>query len=218
MQTSAKSIEPLQPGLAYGQVLAEDDGLFYVGTDGGTVRALAAAGCLLRPQPGDRVLITTDGDGESYILSVLKRAQGPAVRNRLVFDGQVDLEVNGGGLNLAADTDLSLAAGRKMALTSDKIAVHADQGEAAIGKLSLVSKVLQANVKRIRTVARTVDQTCRRLTQRLQDAYRFVADHDEAQAGSARYLVEDTLTVNTKNTVHMAEEVVTINAEQVHLG
>ena len=63
-----------------------------------------------------------------------------------------------------------------------------------------------------------MDQTVRRLTQRLQDSFRFVKDHDETQAGSTRYLVEDTLTMNAKNAVHMAEEIVTINAEQVHLG
>jgi uncharacterized protein YktB (UPF0637 family) len=87
-----------------------------------------------------------------------------------------------------------------------------------IERVCLVAKVFQGQVKRIKMVANTVENTFRRLTQRLQDAFRFVQDHEEIQTGSTRYLVEDTLTINAKNAVHMAEEIVTINAEQVHLG
>ena len=41
---------------------------------------------------------------------------------------------------------------------------------------------------------------------------------EEVQSGSTRYLVEDTLTMQAKNADHTAEEIVRINAEQVHLG
>jgi len=67
-------------------------------------------------------------------------------------------------------------------------------------------------------VADTVDTVYRRLTERLINAVRFVKEDEEVQTGSTRYLVEDTLTMHSKNAVHMAEEIVTINAEQVHLG
>ncbi len=216
MENLASKVEPFQPGLEYGQVVATEAGRFTVRGAWGLVRAEAAASCLVQPQPGDRVLMVTDREAEAYILSVLKR--GRAGRTRLVFDGQVDLKVNGGGFSLAADAGLSLASGDKLDLAADKIAVHADRGQAVIGKISFVAKTLRGRVKRIKMVASSVENTFRRLTQRLQDAFRFVEDQEEIQTGSTRYLVEDTLTMNSKNAVHMAEEIVTINAEQVHLG
>ena len=218
MQHLAKQQEQLQPFLTYGDVTAGEAGRYTVQTDFGPVPAAAAAGCLMQPMTGDRVLISTDGEAETYILTVLQRARDGAAPARLVFDGQVDLVVNGGGLRLAADADLSLASGAKMALAADRLAVHAGSGEAAIERLSFVSRTFQGQVKRIKLVANTVENTFRRLTQRLQDAFRFVEDQEEIQTGSTRYLVEDTLTMNARNAVHMAEEIVTINAEQVHLG
>ncbi len=218
MQNLAKEVEQFQPCLEYGQVVAEDTESFIVQGAYGSVQAVKAASCLIQPKAGDRVLITTDGGAESYILSILKRAESQAPRTRLVFDGQVDLVVQGGGFSVAADSDLTLASREKMALASGKISVHAGSGEAVIEKMSFVAKVFEGQIKRIKVVANTVENIFRRLTQRLQDAFRFVADHEEIQTGSTRYLVEDTLTMNAKNAVHMAEEIVTINAEQVHLG
>jgi len=113
---------------------------------------------------------------------------------------------------------MNLASDGPMALASTKISVHAGVGEAVIERLSVAGRVLQSRIRRIRTVASSVDQTVRRLTQRLRDSFRYVEEQDEVQCGNARYLVEDSLTVQSRNAVHMAEEVVTINADQVHLG
>jgi hypothetical protein len=218
MQNLASNMEPCQPSLAYGRVVAGGEGRFTVQVDAGVIRTVTAAGCFMQPMVGDRVLISTDGEAESYILTVLQRAQGKETPARLVFDGPVDLVVRKGGFSLAADTGLSLASGEKMSLAAGTISVHAGSGEAAIERMSFVAKTFHGQIKRIKLAANTVENSFRRLTQRLQDAFRFVEDQEEIQTGSTRYLVEDTLTINAKNAVHMAEEIVTINAEQVHLG
>ena len=67
-------------------------------------------------------------------------------------------------------------------------------------------------------VAETVENIFCRLTQRLENAFCYVKEHEEVQAGSSRRLVEDTMTVHSKNAIHMAEEVIKLNAGQVHLG
>ena len=111
-----------------------------------------------------------------------------------------------------------MASARKISLTSHRIAMHAHRGEAVIEKLSFLGKSFRGEVKRIRMVAVSVEHVFRRLTQRLQDMFCFVNDQHEVQAGSARYLTGETLTMQSKNAVHMAEEIVTINAEQIHMG
>ena len=218
MQNLARNMEYFQPGLTYGQVVHEEDDLYHIRTSTGLVRATQAAGCLVQPMAGDRVLLVADEDGEAYVLSVLKRSEEKPAPTRIVFDGQVDMVVRHGGFCLAAENDMSLASGRKMDLASERLSVHAGSAEAVVEQLSLAARLFRGQVKRIKLVAGNVENTFHRLTQRLNDAFRFVKDHDEVQAGSARYLVEDTLTMNAKNAVHMAEEVVTINADQVHLG
>ena len=67
-------------------------------------------------------------------------------------------------------------------------------------------------------MAEAVECFATRLTQRLTNAVRLVAEHEEVQAGSLRYCVADDLTMHAKNARHIAEDVVKIDAGQVHLG
>jgi len=209
MEHLAKKEESLQPYLEYGIVQAEEEGGFSVQTAFGLVRGERAFGCVVQPQVADTVLLSIDEDGNCFILSVLRR-EDKKRRTELSFNGDVGLTVK--------DGDLTVSSEKKMAFASGKIAVHADKGEAVIGKFSFVGNVFKSQVKRIMVVANTVEHIFRRFTQRLQDSFRFVKDHEEVQTGNTRYLVEDTLTMHAKNANHMAEELVTINAEQIHLG
>ena len=209
MQHLAKKEEGLQPYLEYGMVKAEEEQLFTVQTSFGQITAERAFGCLVQPQTADTVLLSIDEDGNCFILSVLIR-EDKKRRTELSFRGDVGLTVT--------DGDLTLSSEQKMAFVSAKIAVHADKGEAVIERFSFVGKVFKSQVKRILVVANSVEHVFRRFTQRLQDSFRFVKDHEEVQTGNTRYLVEDTLTLHAKNANHMAEELVTINAEQIHLG
>ncbi len=218
MENLATKMETSQPGLEYGQVAAAEDGCFAVRGPWGLVRAQVAASCVVQPCPGDRVLVVSGTGREAYILAVLRKGAQSQGRTNLVFEGQVDFQVKDGGLKLTAATDLTLASGARTALVADKLTLHATRADAVIERISLAARVFKGQVRRIRTVAGSVENVFRRLTQRLKDSFRFVEDQDEVQAGSARYLVDDTLTMNSKNAVHMAEEIVTINAEQIHMG
>ena len=218
MENLAKKVETLQPCLEYGIVQSGGERLYSVLTSFGEVMSEQAVSCLIQPQAGDTVLLSVDVTDNCFILSVLKRELCEKVRTEILFDGDVDLHVRGGGLSLTSDKDMSFASREGLALASRKISVHADKGVATIGKLSFIGKILQSQVKRIKVIANTVENSFRRLTQRMDDSFRFVKEHEEVQSKSARYLVEDTLTMHSKNAVHMAEEIVAINAEQVHLG
>jgi len=209
MENLAKKTETTQPVLEYGLVQMDEGPFFVVQTPFGPVLSEQAVGCLVRPIPGDTVLLCMD-DAVCYILSVLKREADEKTRTELSFSGDVDLRVTGG--------ELSVSAERRIAFASNKISMVADRGEAVIDKFSFTGRVLRSQVKRILVVANTVENIFRRFTQRLQDSFRFIKDHEEVQTGNTRYLVEDTLTLHAKNANHMAEELVTINAEQIHLG
>ncbi len=198
-----------QPYLEYGMVVEEGD-LLSVETSTGCYRALTAASCLVRPKQGDSVLTAFDEEGNGFILSVLIRNQVSGRGSEIILEGDASLHVRRGGLTISADDEVSVV--------SDKLSVAARTGHAVFEDCSFLGKSLFAEFGTIKTVAEKAENIFRQLTEKLIDAFRFVKDHEEIQTGSTRYLVDTNLTMHSKNAMHVAEEIVTINAEQVHLG
>lgn len=195
------------------------------GADGRTYRVVAsnreftaerAVSCLVEPAAGDTVLLALAPSGEGYVLAVLRRETDAPTQ--LLLDGPASLRVRGGSLAVAAEGDLSLAAARTLDCVAAGVSVRADRGSLRITRMSVAGRFLKSTVQRVKSVALDVDAVCRRLTQRLGDSFRYVADHDETQAKSQRVLVEDTATLHSKNTMIVSEEHVVVNAEQIHLG
>jgi len=218
MGNLAMKVETFQPILEYGIVLSIGERFHNVMTAFGQVMSERAVSCLVQPQVGDMVLLSVDREGNSFILSVLQREPEKGKKTDIVFEGDVNLNIKDGDFSLTADRNISFATDDNMAFVSDRISVHAGRGEALIERFSFIGKIFHSQVKQIKVVANKVENIFRRFTQRLKDSFRFVDDLEEIQTGSTRYLVEDTLNMHSKNAVHMAEEIVTINAEQIHLG
>ncbi|MEW5723554.1 MAG: DUF3540 domain-containing protein [Thermodesulfobacteriota bacterium] len=209
MHSQARLWEAPQPDLRYGEVVGRCGQDFWVETGLGRLRAGRALGCLVLPRLGDRVLLSADAAGECWVLSVLSRGEAGESGTDLLFEGPVNLRVEGG---------LTIAAREELAWTANKITVSAHEAEASVGKVSFLGQTLEAQFEWIKAVAVRVDQVFERLTQRLFESLRFVREHEEVQTGSTRLLVEDTFTVQARNAVHQAEEIYKIDAGQVHLG
>ncbi len=197
-----------QPYLEYGTVMEEGENPV-VETDAGSYKASIAASCFMRPCKDDSVLVSLDGDGACYILAVLLRNSRGEIENDLYFKGNVNLHAEGGTLSLSASEGVSVA--------SDRMSIAAREGEMAFGEFTVTGSSLSTEIGAIRTVAGKVEHIFQRLTERLIDAFRFVKDHEEVQTGSTRYVVETNLSMHSKNAMHTAEELVSINAEQINL-
>jgi len=206
-----------QVGLEYGEVLREGDGVYLVATSHGPMHAVQAAGCLLRPSAGDTVLVSVNGQGVSFVLTVLEQAPGRA-QSDIVLNGCVRMHVRDGDLNIVADRSLGFSAATELDLAAESLGVHAASGKVNIERLSVSGAFVRCQIKAIKYVGKTIETICSRLTQRVRNAVRYVQEHEEIQSNSTRYLVEETITVHAKNAVHVAEEIVKIDAEQVHLG
>lgn len=208
MPQTAKRLETAPPVLEYAHVVSVDDRACLLAADCGELAATRATGCLLAPQPGDLVLASVDGAGRAFVLSVLARPE--AAPGTIDYPGDVTLRT-GGDLRLHGTGDTSLSAGATVTLAGE-------HGEAAFGSMSLLTKVARLRCKTLSVMAKAAEQLVGHLTQRLTNAVRLVADHEEVQAQSMRYCVADTLAMHAKNAQHIAEEVVKIDAGQVHLG
>ena len=199
----------IEPTLEFGLVTQENKEGYTVRTDETVFEAQRAAGCLLKPEPGDRVVLASGDQGLAWVLAVLERPDsGPVKEIRMT--GPVAFRVDEGDLDLAADGRLSLAA--------PEFQVDAGSGQVRIEEFTWVGGLIRAQAQRLRFVADTVDSVCRRLVQKLTSSYRYVEGHEEVQSASSRMLVEGTLTLQTKNTMHTSEGHIKMDARQIHLG
>jgi len=208
----------LQPYLEYGTVkCCEGSGNFEIEMPFGPVAARKAASCLLEPVEGDLVLISLDLKNSCYILHVLEREAEDGI-GKITVPGDCVLESTSGTVELRATNRLVLSSVDDIEVSGGKVRVHANKAEVCISKISILGRVLHSQIKRITTVAKSVEQSLKRLTQRMESSERFVAEHEEIQTGSTRYLVEDTFTTHAGNTLNISEELHTMHAEQIHMS
>ncbi len=107
-----ESLSSIETALESGTVLRKEPNLYAVWLRDEEVSVHRAAGCLLDPEPGDRVLLVGLAGEPPLILSVLARASGETAR--LTFPSGLDLAVSGKPLairsseGVALETDASL--------------------------------------------------------------------------------------------------------------
>lgn len=218
MKSLAIVQERVRPELEYAVVVGDTPEGFTVSVDGASYDARKSVSCLVRPEPGDVVLLAFDEVSRCHILSVLERPGGDLAPRTLAFEGPVNLQIRSGGLSVAAAEHVSLASEEKISLATAELVLDAHRGVARIGAFSYFGKIFQSQVEAVKHVADTLDSIVRRAVQRLTSSYRYIEEHEEIQSASTRMLVEGTLTMQTQNTMHTAEGHIKIDAEQIHLG
>jgi hypothetical protein len=214
MEKLARLRPEIHPSLARGRVLEDRGESFILATGYGGLEARRAVSCLVRPQAGDEVLLSIDA-GSNHIIAVLERS---GTDTELDIPGRVTLRASEGSMTLAASGPLSLMSSVAVGVSAPALQAEAQEGEVHIDRLSLVGRTIKTACEAISLAARTIDQSARQMVQRFGSAFRYVEEHDELQAASARRLVDGTLVVQTENTVHLAEQHIKLDAEQIHLG
>lgn len=207
--------QALAPQLQNGVVSGRTDELFHVQTASGHIRSRQAVSCLVRPEKDDMVLLSHSDEG-SFILAVLQRPSAAPLG--LELQGDVRLHVEQGDLSISASRDLELCAGEQACMAAEKVALQAASASIGVERTRFLGKALDIKVGCVNRVVDTMNDVCRRLTRRLVHSLRYVQEREEVQAGDMRYLVQETCSVNAKNTVILSEEVAKIDAGQVHLG
>lgn len=217
MQETAGAIqEPLHPFFS-ARITGRTDHFFHIQAEGVQCIAFQASSCLLEPEQGDRVLVFSEGE-ERFILAILARESSPSPRNRVTFHGPTQLRVRGGGCILSSEEDVRLAAAGNLGLTSERLQVDSHRAEANIDDCSLWGRMLRIQVETVRSVFKVVDSLVKRWTMKTENATRYISEHEEVQAGSARYLTQETLTVHSKDAAHTAEDLFSVNGGQINLS
>jgi hypothetical protein len=212
----AQKMDQPQPELEYAQVeLLEADGIV-VSTPTARFFARQAVSCLVRPLPGDTVLLSRDMTGQAYVLSVLERPDGEQATT-LQVQGDLNLEA-AGQVSLTSAQDIRLTSGQEVGVAASRISMNAAEAEGFFEKTTLTSRFFDGRFERIRQVAQAVDSFFGRVVERMKTNHRKVEEAEDVQVGQARYLVDGTWTVHTRQTMHTSQGHVKIDAETVQLN
>ncbi len=187
-----------------------------VKTDTGVIRARRAPSCLVAPEQGDLVLVTTLEAGAAFVVAVLEREPGRAAT--LVAEAGLNVRVPNGAFTVSASDGVEIAAEHAFEITAGELEVDAARASFKVTEASFVADLVRTEIDRARHVARTVESVFERVTERVKRAYRTIEEFEQVRAARIDYQAKTTLSLHGENTVLTAEELVKIDAEQIHLG
>ena len=215
--TQSAAQAPGQVSQRFGRVLREEPaGSLLVQCEGEEVSARRAVGCLVTPRLGDRVLLAAGAEGSAYVLSVLERDGDPAVV--ISASGDMKLEAAAGRLDVVGAEGVQLVSGETVEVAAKAARVRAIDAEVAAERLTVMGRYLQTSVDRIKTLATSLDAVADRVTQRAKRVYRKVAELEHVQVRQYELKASETMQLHGRNAVVTAQELVKVDAEQIHMG
>lgn len=215
MQRALKTVESIfqEQGIV---TAAGDDGVLTVRTASGTFEAKRAVSCLVAPEVKDVVLLAVPPEGALYVLAVLERPE-PEAELKLASDRDLTLATKG-TLSLSAARGVELRTAGTLETVAKLVRTTAVEAMVSVDRLGLVGRFVETHAQTVKNVLGTVDSVMERLSQHVQRSYRVVEEVDLTRAGEVDVRVQRSLSMRAENALIDAEEVVKMQAEQIHLG
>ncbi len=210
MENVARKIEVKAVFQEFGDIAAVDGELLTVRTALAEVSARRAASCLLAPAVGDRVLVATEERGNAFVLAVLEQREPGATT--IAVDGDLNLRSIHGKVTVAAQEGIDLVAASVLRLASSVLEVNAFEA------MHVVGGAVQAELDKVKLLARTCDAFYERVSQRAKRSFRVVEELDQVKARHIDYAAAGTAHLRGENALVSAHDLVKLNAEQIHVG
>lgn len=214
----AVNVLPLRPlggeaTLEYGEVKGGSGPQFMVQLNHGTVPARCAVSCLVHPECGDKVLLSSHSQ-EHYILAVLSRTQSAV---ELHFSGETTIHSEG-ALNLRSAQPIHLTSAETLSCVAQNLELTAVKTKLYAQDLTVTAPSLKADHDEVEFRARTVSSWTQRLIQRADTVMRWVEQVETAHIGQLVQHVRQAYLMNSQNAVITARGDVKIDGERIHMG
>lgn len=183
--------------------------------DHGPVLARRAAGCLLRPKAGDRVLVFAERD-EAWILSVLDRTG--AGERVIETDGPMGLRCRSGNISIHAEKCVEVRGDEAIELRSARLGVRAAVTRLVSKNVTWLCDRCEGRFNVLRLVGRACEGLFDRFRQRARTSIREVETLDRVHSGEIDYRAEANLSLEARNLLSRAEHLARIDGDQIHLG
>ncbi|AKJ28884.1 DUF3540 domain-containing protein [Caldimonas brevitalea] len=197
-----------------GEVERTLDATVTVSTPYGLRRARLAASCLVRPGPGDTVLVAGRGDA-CFVLSVLERhAEGPLELHldrdtRLDVQGQLSVQTTG-ATRFGSATEVAIDA-PSVELRGDKVALTGAQVSIAAQSLTWMADTLEATARWCRQVADVWSLRARHHQREVEEMELVRVGHLDLQA-------QQVMNLRARHTVLRSDELTKVDGKQVQVG
>lgn len=188
---------------------------YEVRSTSGTFTARRAASCLVEPTLGDSVLLAAVDGGSCYVLCVL---DGHGGATRIAFDGDTELRVRAGALAIGARDGVHIATPGDVSIVGGRFSLAAVDGNVVFRSLAYLGRVARCELDKVKSVVGSLEVIAERSMQKVQRSYRIVDEVDQLRAGDIDHAAEETMTLRARNTVITAEQLLKIDAEQIHIG
>ena len=187
-----------------------------VKTDHGLFKARRAFSCLVAPEAGDQVLVAGDQDHGLFVIAVLERQDGAALR--IAVQGDLMLGVPNGRFTVAASNGVELASARDMHLQAAELTVQSPKATLLLDQLSCIGSRLFAQMDAIKLVGRFFDGVLERFSRKVKRSYRVVDEVDQVRSGQMDYRADKNMQLSSQNALINARDLVKIDGDQIHLG
>lgn len=204
-------------GLDSGTVFSRSGDAMLVSSGQGMVRATRAAGCLLEPEPHDRVLLVVLSDGSAWVLSVLQRGEEQGEEGAGATVHLPDNSVLAAKSLRVAVHDFQCTA-ESLTLRGKDVAVEGAQVRVEAPLLILGGKLLLRTFETIHTVARRSSEHILHVNNWYAAIRERVHGLVDRKAGRARLETEAGLRVRAGKADIKAKTVLDLDAEHIRLG
>ena len=192
------------------------DGVFAVHCDGRVWHARRAASCLLAPAVGDTVLISGPDRARVYLIAVIEQVD-PSV-HRIEVDGDLTLATRSGAIAFDSAKDLHLKSAAALRLESETLALRADQADCVVDGMRYTGREVTATVGKTRLIGKVYEAVVDRLVQMSRNAFRTTDEVEHVRAGNLDYQAEQSARVHAKYTMVTGDDLVKVDAKQIHMG
>ncbi len=214
-QSPPPASPPVGPIGAAAMLLACEGQTARIERDGQVSSARIAFGCLIRPEPGDRVLISA-ADNTVWIVSVLERhTNTPA---SLCTDGDLAIASVRGDISLTAARGINLDAGARARVTAPEIDLHAGLARFVLDELLQIGRKAHWYVAKLRSVGEVFETFADHVLTRARRSSRFIESSDQLRAGDIDHRADGSLQMRAETMFITADTVVRVDAEQIHMG
>jgi hypothetical protein len=183
---------------------------------GGLYRARRAVSCVVDPAEGDVVLAALTPTGGAWVLAILDRPIGTAP-SKMSIEGDLEIAATG-RLALTGGGELEIRAAREAHLVAPKLALTALDLTGAVERLVLSGGSAHVNLESVKTAVSYADQVFERLSTSAKRIYRYIEELDLTRARQIEMRAEATAHLRSKQTFMTSDDVVKVQADQIHLG
>jgi hypothetical protein len=196
-------------------VRVQEDG-YSVDCDGRQWQCARAASCLLVPADGDTVLISGPDSLRVFLIAVI--AQADPAHTRIEASGDVVIASAGGDLTLSSNGRTAINGRAQVQVQTAAFGLQAQDADCRVERMRYAGAEVKGSIGALRLIGKIFESAVDRLTQVSRNAFRITEESEHVRAGVFDCQATQSARMHSPYTVVTGEELVKVDARQIHVG